>query len=102
MERCEVDPDTPCAWQLIVTRLEEEGRLRSGRGPPPCGLVAKRGERAQKNSPGGSENVKTESRLKKVLSAGHFAVTAECGPPKGADPELSGRREIFCQGLWTA
>jgi methylenetetrahydrofolate reductase (NADH) len=29
--------------------------------------------------------VKTESRLEKVLSAGHFAVTAECGPPKGAD-----------------
>jgi methylenetetrahydrofolate reductase (NADPH) len=29
----------------------------------------------------------TESRLKKVLAMGHFAVTAECGPPKGADPE---------------
>ena len=29
--------------------------------------------------------MKTESRLEKVLSAGHFAVTAECGPPKGAD-----------------
>jgi methylenetetrahydrofolate reductase (NADPH) len=32
--------------------------------------------------------VKTESRLKKVLNGGHFAVTAECGPPKGADPEV--------------
>jgi methylenetetrahydrofolate reductase (NADPH) len=29
--------------------------------------------------------VKSESRLEKILSAGHFAVTAECGPPKGAD-----------------
>jgi methylenetetrahydrofolate reductase (NADPH) len=29
--------------------------------------------------------VKTESRLERVLAAGHFAVTAECGPPKGAD-----------------
>jgi methylenetetrahydrofolate reductase (NADPH) len=29
-----------------------------------------------------------ESRLKKVLKAGHFAVTAECGPPKGADPDV--------------
>ncbi len=29
--------------------------------------------------------MKTDSRLEKVLSAGHFAVTAECGPPKGAD-----------------
>jgi ferredoxin len=24
---CEVDPETPCAWALIVTRLEESGRL---------------------------------------------------------------------------
>jgi methylenetetrahydrofolate reductase (NADPH) len=30
----------------------------------------------------------TESRLKKVLQKGEFAVTAECGPPKGADPEV--------------
>lgn len=29
-----------------------------------------------------------ESRLKKVLQSGKFAVTAECGPPKGADPEV--------------
>lgn len=29
--------------------------------------------------------MKTRSRLEKVLSAGHFAVTAECGPPKGSD-----------------
>jgi methylenetetrahydrofolate reductase (NADPH) len=27
------------------------------------------------------------SVLKKVLESGKFAVTAECGPPKGADPE---------------
>jgi methylenetetrahydrofolate reductase (NADPH) len=31
--------------------------------------------------------MKIESQLKKVLSAGHFAVTAEAGPPKGADPD---------------
>ena len=31
--------------------------------------------------------MKSESRLKKVLTANHFAVTAECGPPKGAAPE---------------
>lgn len=30
----------------------------------------------------------TESQLKKVLDKGDFAVTAECGPPKGADPEV--------------
>jgi methylenetetrahydrofolate reductase (NADPH) len=32
--------------------------------------------------------VKTESNLKRVLKNGNFAVTAECGPPKGADPEV--------------
>jgi methylenetetrahydrofolate reductase (NADPH) len=32
--------------------------------------------------------VKTESRLEKVLQAGHFAVTAECGPPKGSDGDV--------------
>ena len=26
-DRCEVDPDVPCAWQLIVTRLEDMGQL---------------------------------------------------------------------------
>src|SRR4030042_1878522 len=29
-----------------------------------------------------------ESKLKKVLDKGDFAVTAECGPPKGADPDV--------------
>lgn len=33
-------------------------------------------------------NVKTPSRLEKVLSAGLFAVTSECGPPRGSDPEV--------------
>ena len=28
--------------------------------------------------------MKTESNLEKVLSAGHLAVTSECGPPRGA------------------
>jgi methylenetetrahydrofolate reductase (NADPH) len=28
------------------------------------------------------------SRLKKVLEKGEFAVTSECGPPKGADPQV--------------
>ncbi len=26
-DRCEVDPEVPCAWQLIVSRLENMGRL---------------------------------------------------------------------------
>jgi len=32
--------------------------------------------------------MKSGSRLEKVLAGGHFAVTGECGPPRGADPEL--------------
>lgn len=28
------------------------------------------------------------SQLKQVLESGRFAVTAECGPPKGADPQV--------------
>ena len=40
----------------------------------------------------------TESRLKKVLSAGHFAVTAEVGPPKGADPEVIRKKGGLLKG----
>jgi methylenetetrahydrofolate reductase (NADPH) len=31
---------------------------------------------------------KTPSRLEKILCAGHLAVTSECGPPRGSDPEV--------------
>jgi len=31
---------------------------------------------------------KTPSRLEKVLAAGHLAVTSECGPPRGSDPDV--------------
>lgn len=34
----------------------------------------------------------TESRLEKILKAGHFAVTGECGPPRGADAEAVRRK----------
>lgn len=30
----------------------------------------------------------SDSRLEKVLEQGHFAVTSECGPPRGADPDV--------------
>ena len=42
--------------------------------------------------------MKTESQLKKVLNGGHFAVTAECGPPKGADPEAIKRKGRLVKG----
>ena len=31
---------------------------------------------------------KTPSKLEKILAAGHMAVTSECGPPRGSDPEV--------------
>ncbi len=31
--------------------------------------------------------VKTPSRLEKILASGNLAVTSECGPPRGSDPE---------------
>ena len=34
-----------------------------------------------------SEELKSGSNLEKVLKAGHFAFTGECGPPKGANIE---------------
>ncbi len=32
-------------------------------------------------------NVKTLSKLEQMFAAGHIAVTSECGPPRGSDPE---------------
>ena len=32
-------------------------------------------------------DLKSGSNLEKVLKAGHFAFTGECGPPKGANVE---------------
>ena len=62
-------------------------------------MVKEGGEGAEENHEGGSESVKAESRLKKVLSAGQFAVTAECGPPKGADPEAVRKKGSLLKGV---
>lgn len=35
---------------------------------------------------------KTASKLEKILSAGHLAVTSECGPPRGSDPAVITRK----------
>jgi len=32
--------------------------------------------------------LKTSSKLEKILANGHLAVTSECGPPRGSDPEV--------------
>jgi methylenetetrahydrofolate reductase (NADPH) len=33
-------------------------------------------------------SVKINSKLERILAAGHLAVTSECGPPRGSDPEV--------------
>ncbi len=33
-------------------------------------------------------SLKTDSRLERILAAGHLAITSECGPPRGSDPEI--------------
>ena len=35
-----------------------------------------------------SAEVRTPSRLEKILRSGRLAVTSECGPPRGSDPEV--------------
>ena len=42
--------------------------------------------------------MKTASNLERVLTAGHFAVTAELGPPKSADAEVVRRKARILKG----
>ncbi|MCB2216521.1 methylenetetrahydrofolate reductase [Desulfofustis glycolicus] len=42
--------------------------------------------------------MKSGSNLERVLAAGQFAVTAECGPPRGADPEKVLKKAEFVKG----
>jgi methylenetetrahydrofolate reductase (NADPH) len=43
--------------------------------------------------------MKTESRLEKVLDKGAFAVTSECGPPRGADPDVIREKGKLLKGV---
>jgi methylenetetrahydrofolate reductase (NADPH) len=43
--------------------------------------------------------MKTESRLEKILAAGHLAVTSECGPPRGAKPEEVIAKSKYLAGI---
>jgi methylenetetrahydrofolate reductase (NADPH) len=40
----------------------------------------------------------TASNLEKVLLSGNFAVTSECGPPRGADAEVVRRKGAYLKG----
>ncbi len=43
--------------------------------------------------------MKTESRLEKILAAGHLAVTSECGPPRGCKPEDVVTKSKYLEGI---
>lgn len=43
--------------------------------------------------------MKSGSRLEKVLTAGHFAVTAELGPPATANAEAVKKKSEYCKGI---
>ena len=43
--------------------------------------------------------MKTESRLEKILAAGHLAVTSECGPPRGALPDKVREKGKHLEGI---
>jgi len=43
--------------------------------------------------------MKSGSRLEKILSSGQFAVTGECGPPRGANPEAIRKKAAHLKGM---
>lgn len=42
--------------------------------------------------------MKSQSNLERVLEAGHFAVTTECGPPRGANPDAIRKKGQWLKG----
>ncbi|MBW1678656.1 MAG: methylenetetrahydrofolate reductase, partial [Deltaproteobacteria bacterium] len=40
----------------------------------------------------------SDSRLEKLLEGGEFVVTSECGPPRGADPEIIRKKGELIKG----
>ena len=43
-------------------------------------------------------SMNAQSRLQEILSKGEFAVTAECGPPRGATPEVVRKKGKLLKG----
>ncbi|MBI4764242.1 MAG: methylenetetrahydrofolate reductase [Deltaproteobacteria bacterium] len=43
--------------------------------------------------------MKSGSRLEKILTGGHFAVTGECGPPRNANPDIVRQKAAHLKGM---
>jgi len=58
------------------------------------------GASAQNDTDGGLQHgYKSGSNLERMLRAGHFAATAELGPPQSADPEVIRNKARFLKGV---
>ncbi len=104
--KCEINPEIECGWQMIIDRLKEKGRLNElARIIPPRDWSTSRDggprkiqirnltqefseskfQASRKLEVKEASKVFSGSKLEKILKEGKFAVTAELGPPKGAD-----------------
>ena len=43
--------------------------------------------------------MKTKSNIEKILESGGFVLTSECGPPRGADPEVIRKKGNLLKGV---
>jgi methylenetetrahydrofolate reductase (NADPH) len=43
--------------------------------------------------------MKTKSNIERILESGGFVVTSECGPPRGADPEVIRKKGALLKGV---
>jgi methylenetetrahydrofolate reductase (NADPH) len=46
-----------------------------------------------------AREMKTKSNIEKILESGGFVVTSECGPPRGADPEVIRKKGELLKGI---
>src|SRR5512139_3942051 len=44
-------------------------------------------------------SMKTKSNIERILESGGFVVTSECGPPRGADPEVIRKKGNLLKGV---
>jgi 5,10-methylenetetrahydrofolate reductase/ferredoxin len=99
--RCEINSETDCAWHLIIERLKALGQMDNLRiYLPPKNWAASFSSGPRKLIQRGSCAMTTESagKLQQVLTSGGFAVTAECGPPRGSDPEIIRKKGDLLKG----
>ena len=90
--------ETPCGWQLIVDRYKEMNMLDKYMEIQPLkNWSTSQGRRSEEKGQGGSEAM-SASNLEKVLKGGNFAVTSECGPPRGADAEAVRKKGGYLKG----